>query len=317
MLLKFIKVVSGLLLSVLVLSFAFLSVGDTDAQSMIAKYGSNAIGVDDGVGGTIYYRDEGNKNGPVLLLIHGSNSSMQTWNELVKELGDRYRLISYDQHGHGITGPHQADDYTAQAKINTALRVLDDAGVEKAIWVGNSMGGWVTWRATLESPERVSAMVLIDASGVVGGETVKLYLGAKLASSRFGQMIAPYILPKILIEKSVQKNYFDTSKVTDQLVDQYWQMLRFPGNRTALAKITNTTREPEYWNNIDEITHPTLILWGEHDFVLPVSHASLFKQKLPQSELKIYPDAGHLPMEEIPEKVAKDIDDWVQLNLIF
>lgn len=285
--------------------------GDSDQELMFAKYGSDAIVVADGNGGQIVYRDQGAKDAEVLFLVHGSNASMQTWNALIDQLADGFRIISYDQHGHGLSGPNVNKEYSATAKLDAATKVLDHAGVKQAVWIGNSMGGWLTWRAALAQPDRVSKMVLIDASGAVDQEKVKLYLGAKLKYSWFGKLVGPYITPRSIIRSSLKQNYADPSKVTDELVNTYWEMLRYPGNRKAAQLISKAQREPEKWNEIDKLKLPTLILWGEKDTVIPVSHAGAFKQKIEDSELIIYPSAGHLPQEEIPLTVANDINAWL------
>jgi len=302
--------------AILAIAFLILRVADTDVELMVAKYGREAVRIDDGVGGTLYYRDQGPSNAPVLLLLHGSNASMHTWDDVINKLKDRYRLISYDQHGHGLTGPHPKHDYSASAKIDTASRVLDAAGVDQAIWVGNSMGGWVTWRAALAAPERVKGLVVIDASGVQGGEEPKLYLGAKLMRSKIGQQLARFITPRSLIKNSIEANYFDQTKITEALIDRYWELLRFPGNRDSIPYRVQTSRELHYWDKASAIQQPTLVMWGRHDQVTPFSNARLFNQKINNSELIVYDNASHLPMEEIPQQVASDIDQWLQTHFI-
>jgi len=310
--LKLLLKITFFIILVLVVLFFVFKTPDTDRQAMITKYGQGAIKVDDGIGGQIYYRDQGNKNGKVLLLIHGSNSSMQTWNGMINVLASSYRIISLDLYGHGITGKHPNDDYSAGAQIAGVLKVLDHADVEKAVWVGNSMGGWLTWRAALAAPDRVSRLVLISASGAQGGEKADIYFAAKILKSPLVQKISEYIMPRSMVESSIQDNYADHSKISSQLVDQYWELLRFPGNRAAVAHRVKMSREPEIWNQISNIKQPTLLLWGEQDVVGPFSDTKLYQQKLPQSKLVSYPNASHLAMEELPIDVAQDIDQWLQ-----
>ncbi|QJB68675.1 alpha/beta fold hydrolase [Parasphingorhabdus halotolerans] len=301
-----------ILLAVLIAAFFIFRTPDTDRAEMIAKYSNSASQfVDDGAGGTIHYRDEGNKAGIPLLLIHGSNGHLQTWEPLVKLLGDKYRLISLDLPGHGLTGPHGADDYSADANIASATKVLDTVGVDKAYWVGNSMGGWLTWRAGLSVPDRTLGLVLIDASGAQVDEKVKPYLGARLAQTSIGQWVMPHITPKSLIKSSLEQNYAKPELITDELVTRYWEMLRFPGNRQAAVLRMNTKREPEKWAEVGNLKMPVLLLWGEQDTVIPLSHAKAFEAAISGSTLITYPDAGHLPMEETPEQVARDIDAWI------
>lgn len=303
----------GLALIVLLVGAFFLfRTPDTDRAAMIAKYSNDASQfVDDGEGGTIHYRDEGNKDGPALLLIHGSNSILQTWEPIVARLGDQYRLISLDLYGHGLTGPQAQGDYSADANIAAAVKVLDTVGVDQAYWVGNSMGGWLSWRAGLAVPDRVTGLVLIDASGAQTGEKVKPYLGARLARSSIGQILLPEITPKFLVRSSLEENFAQPERLTDTLVTRYWELLRFPGNRDASIARGKTKREPEKWQEIGSLKMPVLLLWGEQDTVIPMSHAKAFEAAITGAKLVSYADAGHLPMEETPEQVARDIATWI------
>jgi len=302
-----------LLLVVLGAAFFLFRTPDTDRDAMIARYTNpSSRFLDDGHGGKIHYRDEGNKDGRPILLIHGSNSMVQTWEPLVALLGDRYRMISLDLYGHGLTGPNPKGAYDAETYIAEAVKVLDAVGIERVYWVGNSMGGWLVWRAGLSVPERASGLVLIDASGAQVAEKVKPYLGARLAQSWFGQMLLPEITPRFLVKSSLQESVAHPERVTDELVDRYWELLRFPGNRQAAVDRAKTPREPEKWGEVANLEMPVLLLWGEQDKVIPLSHARAFASAIPQSKLITYADAGHLPMEETPEQVARDIDAWIQ-----
>ncbi|WP_417622073.1 alpha/beta fold hydrolase [Parasphingorhabdus sp.] len=309
------KIIRIILLLLVIMGAAFFifRTPDTDRAEMMAKYANEASQfLDDGHGAKIHYRDEGNRDGPALLLVHGSNSMLQTWEPLVALLGDRYRLISLDLYGNGLTGPHSAGSYDADTNIAAAVKVLDAAGVDKAYWVGNSMGGWLSWRAGLAVPERVAGLVLIDASGAQVEEKGKLYLGARLAQSAIGQMLLPEITPRALVKSSLEDSYAQPERLTDEQVDRYWELLRFPGNRQASVARGKTSRQPEKWAEVKNLEMPVLLLWGEQDKVIPVSHARAFATAIPGSELITYADAGHIPMEETPEQVARDIDAWVQ-----
>lgn len=294
-------------------TFLIFRTPDSDRAEMIAKYSNTASQfVDDGAGGKIHYRDEGKKDGIPILFIHGSNSILQTWEPLVAALGDRYRLISLDLHGHGLTGPNGKGAYSADTNIAAATAVLDQVGVEKAFWVGNSMGGWTSWRAGLAVPDRILGLVLIDASGAQVREKGEPYLGARLAQSTLGQLLLPHITPKSLVRSSLEGNFAQPERLTDELVMRYWELLRFPGNRQASVDRRKTPREPEKWQEIDQLKMPVLLLWGEQDKVIPVSHAYAFRAAIEGSKLITYADAGHLPMEETPAPVARDIAAWIE-----
>ncbi len=309
---KFLITLSLSLLIFLLITAISLYSGDTDRIEMINKY-ANAQSkfLDDGYGGKIHYRDEGNKNGPAILFVHGANSHLQTWEKIVYHLKSKYRLISYDQPGHGLSGRAGDDDYRGDAMAAAGVKILDILDVKKATWVGNSMGGWVSWRAALKYPKRLSSLVLMNASGAQGGEKIKPYLGAQLMQMRIGQAILPYVTPRFIVKQSLQQSVYDPKIMTAATITRYWELVRFPTNRQANINRSQTDREPEKWAEIDSINIPTLILWGEEDRVIPVSHAKLFNHKIKNSKMIIYSKIGHLPMEESPDQISEDIDRFI------
>ena len=307
------KVILGVLVLVLV-AFWIAKVPDTDAGVMAEKYGHTPLLRTSQTG--IRYRDQGNPNGAVLLLLHGSNASLETWEPMIDNLKDEFRLISIDQHGHGLTGPHPESDYSSAARVAAGVEVLDHLNIQSAIWAGNSMGGGIAWRAALMAPARVSGLILIDPSGAQTDQPVTPYLGAQLARTKLGQLILPSITPRALVKKSLLQSVADPEFVTPEMVDRYWEMLRYPGNRNAMAKAMTLTRESALWAQLNQVSLPSLILWGEQDHIIPVSHAKAFERQLERAEVVIYPDAGHLPMEEIPEQVANDIRAWLTRDAI-
>lgn len=117
---------------------------DTNRAEMIAKYGGlNPTFIEDDEGLKIHVRDQGLRNGDALVLIHGGNSSLHVWEKMVRELSDDFRIISMDLPGHGLTGANQTGDYSPDAMADAIETVMDKLAVEKAIWIGNSFGGWI------------------------------------------------------------------------------------------------------------------------------------------------------------------------------
>ena len=126
---RFFKYTLALLAVALIGLFVWGYAPDTDAAAMKAKYANQASQfVDVGGGLTMHVRDEGNRAGPVLVLLHGSNASLHTWEPWVARLGAKYRIISLDQIGHGLTGPNPTDQYDADAFVAAQSRNLAKVG---------------------------------------------------------------------------------------------------------------------------------------------------------------------------------------------
>jgi pimeloyl-ACP methyl ester carboxylesterase len=308
---KKLLVIVAILAALLASVFYFLRTPDTDPEAMLAKYGGAEAKFAAGEGALrIHYRDQGNPDGPALVLLHGNSASLHTWEPLVERLGDDYRIITYDQPGQGLTGPSPDEDYSASGLMKALDVVLAEADVEKFILAGNSMGGWIAWRYALANPDRVEALILLDASGaplLEGEEEPPSTLGFKLLSIKWLRPLVSQITPRSIIEKSLHDAVAVDDVVTEAMVDRYWELLRYPGNRRAAALRTDVDRELAMADRLPEITAPTLILWGAEDQLIYATAAKTFDDRIPHSTAIVYDGVGHIPMEEIPDRVAKDM----------
>lgn len=311
------KVTISLGAFVVLVSAAFLAfrTPDSDPAEMQTKHGGIDARFAVTAGGmSVHYRDQGCRDCPAIVLIHGSNSSLHTFEPLSPFLQDKYRLISYDQPGHGLTGPHPLDDYSPQGMIEALDAVVDATGVERFALAGHSMGGWIAWRYALERPDRLSALILISASGAPqtpNSEKPRPYLGARITRHPVGRLFAQHITPRYFVEQSLFDSVFDDARVTETMVDRYWELLRLPGNRRAAGLLALVDREPEYGQRLSELSLPTLILWGDKDLVVPLHDAMTFDQLIPNSDLQVFTDVGHLPTEEVPNRIATAIDSFL------
>lgn len=299
----------------LAVTFFSLRTPDTDPMEMLAKYGGPQSKFAAGPGGMkIHFRDQGNPDGTPIILVHGTSASLHAWEPLVERLGGEFRLITYDQPGHGLTGEEPDNDYSARGMMRALDAVAEAAGVDHFVLGGNSMGGWVSWRYAL-AYERVDALILLDAAGAPlreGEEPPPLNLGFKLARSAPGRFLLRHFMPRDLIETSIRQTVLDQSLVTDAYIDRYWELLRLPANRNAAPYLFTTDREPEMAAHLSEITAPTLIIWGAEDQLIYATAAHTFNERIDNSEVRIYESVGHLPMEEAPDKTASDIRRFLE-----
>jgi len=284
---------------------------ETDPRAMQAKYGGPASRfVDLGGGLRVHVRDEGPRDAPVIVLLHGSNASLHTWDEWTKQLTGQYRVIRYDQPGHGLTGPHPRGDYSAKAFVDVLDRVTRRLDTGRFVLAGNSMGGWVAWNYALAQPKRLRGLVLVDASGPAEATPKRLPIGFRIARSP----IAPYLgqlTPRWLIARSVRQSLHVQDAVTPAMIDRYWELLRYPGNRVATldrAKTPRTIATPELMRRI---ATPTLVLWGAEDTLIPLSAGKWFGEHIPGATLVVLPDVGHIPMEEAPERSLQALKAWL------
>lgn len=308
----------GILFAILA-AFLFLRTPDTDRDAMVAKYGgANAAFVDGPAGQHVHYRDQGKKDAPAIVLLHGSNASLHTWEPLVKRLGDRYRIVTLDLPGHGLTGGTPDKDYGADGMMDAVDVVAAKLGLDHFILGGNSMGGWVAWRYALDHPDRIDALLLLDAAGMPlrkGEKRPESNIGFRILEYPFGRWLATQITPRMLVEESLRGSVEKQAIIDDAMIDRYWELLRFPGNREATVLRARMDREPAITARIGAITAPTLILFGKKDRVINATAAQSFHERIAGSEVVLLDGIGHLPMEEAPHATATAIADFLTRRL--
>lgn len=287
---------------------------DTDATAMKAKYGGGTSQfVELRPGLNVHYRDEGKREGRVLVLIHGSNASLHTWEPWVKLLRSNYRIISLDLPGHGLTGVNPAGVYDNQSYVGVVDALLSRLGIEKAVIGGNSMGGGVSWMYALAHPEKTEALLLVDAGGQPQAKPDELPIGFRLMRMPVIKEAARVIAPRSIFESSIKNTMSVQSKIDDALIDRYWELNRFPGNREATMQRFSTpgSMKSGTKKRLATIRVPVMIMWGEEDKLIPVSSARWFAEAIPAAKLVIYPKVGHIPMEEVPDQSAADVKEWL------
>ena len=305
-----------LVLIVLAAALWALRTPDTDPDAMAQKYTNDASRfVENAEGLRVHYRDEGNPEGLPIVFVHGTSGSLHNWTPLVDRLDKDYRAITYTQPGHGLTGPHPRDDYSFSGMAEALDLVAGELGVERFVLAGHSMGGWIAWRYALANPDRIDALILIDASGAPlpeGEEAATAPLAFRLARNPVGRFVMQHVTPRGLVEKAALDFVADPTIMTEADVDRYWELLRYPGNRRAAALRLIVDREPEYADRLSEINAPTLLIWGAEDRQTPVGLATSFNERLPNASAVIYDGVGHMPMDETPDRMARDIDAFLQ-----
>lgn len=315
---RILKRVAIILALLLLAGLAMGYTPDTDPIAMRAKYASGAsqfITLRPGL--TVHVRDQGPRNGPALVLLHGSNAALQSWEPWVARLQDRYRIISLDLPGHGLTGPSPLGRYDANAYAEIVDDVMQKLGVSHAIVGGNSMGGGVAWTYALTHPSKVDGLVLIDAAGAPNQASRQMPIGFRLARMPIARDLARVITPRRLFAASLKTSVYDPAFVTDPMVDRYWELNRYPGNRRATMQrfAQAATTHPADAAQLARLKMPVLILWGTEDNLIPVAAAQWFHKALPGSTLFLYPRTGHLPMEERPDRSAADLRRWLDAKV--
>jgi len=255
------------------------------------------------MGMRVHYKDQGDPQDSFpLVLIHGTSSSLHTWDSLVQRIGSRKRIIRMDLPAFGLTGASPERRYTTDDYVAFVDSLLQRLGVRRCILGGNSLGGGIAWNTALADTSRIRALVLLDASGYPK-KNEKGNLGFKLAAMPGVASLLSSFTPRALIRKSLEDSYSDPAKVNEALVDRYFELLLREGNRQATIDLFQG-RRPLQPERIRNIRVPTLIIWGEDDGLIDVTNAGRFAGDIPGSVAVVIPRSGHIPMEETPDAVA-------------
>lgn len=252
----------------------------------------------------IRYKDEGRRTGRTLVLLHGFTSSLETWDGLVEALGKDYRIIRFDLPGHGLTGPDPNSRYSHEDFVRIVHGLISQLKLDKPVLVGNSMGGNTAWRYAATYPQDLSGLILIDASGFslngLGDEPIPLQPALK------NYFLNP---TEFAVNYGLKTQYADAGKISKTRAENILAMMR--GNGDAYVKIYKGFTLPDPTSKLGKIITPTLIIWGEKDSVIPPSHAQLFQKAIPNSEVRMIENSGHVSQEEHPAQTAQIISDFL------
>ncbi len=257
----------------------------------------------------IHYLEKG--EGTPLVLIHGYTSSTYTWRDQFAELAKQYRVIAVDLKGFGFSDKPDGD-YSRRAQGEVVARLLDKLNIERAWLVGNSMGGETALNVAADHPEKVLGLVLIDSAGVkVQGRTslAPWYLQLPVV----GRLLTALALTSDrLVRAGLEKSFYDDSKITDERVSAYYQPLRTLGGQLSATRARAQFELFPVEDKIPLIKAPTLIIWGAEDELIPLEAGRKLNELITGSKLVVFDKCGHVPQEEMPERVLNEITGFVK-----
>lgn len=248
-------------------------------------------------GRRLRYLDRG--SGPAVLLVHGLGGAWTTWLENIPLLSAENRVIAVDLPGFGGSEPPPPDS-GIDVYSDALAALLDRVGVETALVVGHSLGGLVSCRLALTHPDRVRALVLVNAGGVAMGRAqlaaiVRGFLAFNVVFSRPGAMRAFARRPRL--RRALLSGFLrNPGAMGPELASETLPLMAAPGFETAVRAGAEAAGDP----GVERIAAPTLLLWGRHDRVLTLAQAEALVSTLPDGRLEVVEEAAHCPMFERP-----------------
>jgi len=269
----------------------------------------------------VHYKIAG-QGEPALVLLHGFGASVFSWREVMEPLAESLAseistVIAFDRPAFGLTerplpGQWEGESpYGAEAQVELTVGLLDALGVEQAILVGNSAGGTIAMLTALTYPQRVQALVLVDAAVYAHGGLPSLV--RLLASTPQMQRIGPLVARRIRgwgIDFA-RSAWHDPSKMTAEVWEGYLKPLQAENWDRALWELTRSSDSHNLDERLAEIRMPCLVITGDDDRIVPMEQSIRLADELPDAELVVIPDCGHIPHEECPEPFLQAVTDFL------
>lgn len=263
------------------------------------------------------YDAYGTENNQTLLFLHGFGESKYTWRFLIDTLSPKYHLVMLDLKGFGESPKTDDDAYSVYDQAKYVQDFMTQHNLRNVTVVGRSFGGGVALVLALMQndgmmEQRINKMVLINSMS---------YQQRLPSMMRYLQMpvvgfVGIHLLSGTWIATEAYKFAFsDDSKIPQESVDYAAKMMEKPHAKYAYIETVDLIIPDDIakmQQRYQEIDLPTLILWGREDVSIRSKLAHRLHRELRNSQLVIYPNVGHMPQEEVPERVSQAIDDFMQ-----
>lgn len=302
-------IIAGMLLALIVLVLVGFRAAAALRESRTPAQAAPATGKFARAGGLeIYYQESGPIDGPVVLLIHGTGAWSEIWRETMQTLTDAgFRCIAMDLPPFGFSQRPVPPEYTDAAQADRILGLLDALGIKQATLAGHSFGARPTVEAALRDPSRIQSLILIDAAlGLTTkpGKAPLLLRGLLASGMTRDALVAATMTNPMLSRKMLQLLILDPANATDRQIHMIQQQFPVEGTTHALGGWLErfvTSQDNSHAGDRSEYSRlgmPTLIVWGEADSITPLPQGQDLKTLLPNAEMVVLKNTGHIPLIE-------------------
>lgn len=244
------------------------------------------------------------ERGPRVMLVHGIGGFAENWRHNIDSLAAHFKVYVLDLVGFGKSDKPKVP-YTYDYFARFVKRFIDAVEIDRATIIGHSLGGGIALRLALMFPDKVDKLILVDSAGM-GREISKIFKMISLPI--FGELVTR---PDRTSTLKMYKNLvYDRSVLSEEMVDLGFRFSSSPGAQRAFLRTDRGTVNifgfkrkaiDPIRRNLHKIDVPVLILWGEQDGIIPVKHAYIAKNGIPDAELEVFENCGHISMIECPE----------------
>lgn len=257
-----------------------------------------------------FYVDLSPEKEETVVFIHGFGSSTYSWKEIMKMMEDsEYRLVAIDLKGFGMTEKKSEEDFSHIAQVQYIKGILANLDIQRANFVGHSMGGNVISILAMDDPELIELLTYIDPT-IIYKKARFTWVVELPVIDRYMQHILLRVMDKDRIEQMLNSAYF-SAVPTEGVIDNYYKPIQIESWELALIGITRDSGQNEVdLPKIDRDT-PTLILWGMEDEWVPLASSEPLIDYFNDETFIQYENIGHVPHEEDVERVYGDLTEFL------
>lgn len=279
-------------------------------QQLRAKYGDRRGHIAKVAGVEVYYKDEG--KGPAILIVHGSQSTLKTWDKIAPILARHHRVIRYDIPAQGLSGSVPDEVAAQHLPTDIAEGLLAQLGVSKITFVGVSSGGTLGMFLAAKRPDLVERLILSNtpADPVTTGHMT--YTADFADAQREAK------------ETGFQSQHFwnafldffsgDPRRLDAGIREQYYDVNRRAPEKNYLAFVARVADHEKALATMNAVTAPTLLVWGARDPLLIPPSADALAGYLAHAQISkiMLPDVGHYPPLEVPQRFAQIVEAYIE-----
>lgn len=249
----------------------------------------------------LQYVEQGDPTGAPVLLLHGLSDSWRSFERVLPHLPESLRAFVLSLRGHGDSSRPETG-YRARDFAADAAAFLDALGLEAAVVVGHSLGSAIAQRIAIDHPDRTLGLVLVGSFASLAKSPAPRELWEAVSAMEdpvdpefvreFQQSTLAQPMPPAFFETVVQESR--------KLPVRVW--------RAVVAD----TMQDDFSADLNRIKAPTLLIWGDHDTMVPRSDQDAQTAAIPGARLVVYPGVGHAVHWEAPERFASDLATFVE-----
>ncbi|MEV7524518.1 4,5:9,10-diseco-3-hydroxy-5,9,17-trioxoandrosta-1(10),2-diene-4-oate hydrolase [Streptomyces sp. NPDC091371] len=250
----------------------------------------------------LHYHEAGPVEGPVVILLHGGGPGASAWSNFGRNLphfAERFRTLLVDQPCYGKSDKPELDKDFFSFAADAMAALMDELGIEKAHFIGNSLGGGTATRMALDHPDKVDKLLLMGPGGI----SLNLFSADPTEGiKRLFEFAGSAEPTREQMRAFLTTLVYDPAIVTDELVEERYAQATDPesalGNARMGASFAKWPQDTMLWREAHRITRPVLLTWGREDRVNPVDGAFVALKAIPDARLHVFPRCGHWAQTE-------------------